>query len=288
MTASLSETQIAAYRKDGFIAPLRALDAGQATGLCQDIEDFGRRHQLKEALILRNKAHLRMPSLIPVIKTPAVLDAVEGILGPDILCWGSSFFIKEPGGSEFVAWHQDSYYWDMEPDDVCVVWIALAPSTIDNGAMRVVPGTHAKPTKDHKASEDGSGNMLFTHEEIAIDVKEADTVACVLEPGEMSIHHMGIIHGSGRNNTQSRRIGYSITYLAPHVRHGGKRNSALLVRGEDKYGHFQPDPVSENEMDPEVCAFIEAPYGGALPVTARDERPSQDFYRKNEPEASAS
>ena len=282
MTSMLSEEQIAAYRKDGFLTPLPALDPDDASNLCGDIEDFGRRHQVKEALILRNKAHLRMPSLIPVIKSPAVLNAVEGILGPDILCWGSSFFIKEPGGSEFVAWHQDSYYWDMEPDDVCVVWIALAPSTVDNGAMRVVPGSHAAPTKQHKASDKNSANMLFTHEEIAIDVKEEDTVACVLKPGEMSIHHMGIIHGSGRNNTDERRIGYSITYLAPHVRHGGKRNSAMLVRGEDKFGHFQPDPVSDNEMDPEVCAFIEAPYGGALPASARADRPSQDFYRKAE------
>ncbi len=282
MTSSLSDEQMARYRKDGFLCPLRAFEADNATKLCTDIEGFGRRHQLQEALILRNKAHLRMPSLIPVIKTPAVLDAVEGILGPDILCWGSSFFIKEPGGSEFVAWHQDSYYWDMTPDDVCVVWIALAPSTVENGAMRVVPGSHAKPTKDHKASDDGSANMLFTHEEIAIEVDEADTTACVLEPGEMSIHHMGIIHGSGRNNTEERRIGYSITYLAPHVRHGGKRNSALLVRGEDRFGHFQPDPVSTEEMDPEVCAIIEAPYGGALPASARSDRPSQNFYRKTE------
>lgn len=288
MTFTLSDSQIATYGKEGFLAPLRAFPTDEAARLCGEIEAFGRRHQLKEALILRNKAHLRMPSLMPVIKTPAVLDAVEGILGPDILCWGSSFFIKEPGGSEFVAWHQDSYYWDMEPDDVCVVWIALAPSTLENGAMRVVPGSHVAPTRRHKASDEGSANMLFTHEEIAIEVDEADTVACVLEPGEMSIHHMGIIHGSGRNNTDQRRIGYSITYLAPHVRHGGKRNSAMLVRGKDQFGHFQPDPVSENEMDPDICAFIEAPYSGALPASARENRPSQDFYRKVSTESAAS
>lgn len=288
MHSTLTDEQIASYEKDGFLCPLKALEGEDAKALCDDIAAFGRRHQVKEALILRNKAHLRMPSLIPVIKSPAVLDAVEGILGPDILCWGSSFFIKEPGGSEFVAWHQDSYYWDMEPDDVCVVWIALQPSTLENGAMRVVPGTHAVPTKAHKASDQGSANMLFTHEEIAIDVNEADTVACVLQPGEMSIHHMGIIHGSGRNNTDTRRIGYSITYLAPHVRHGGKRNSAMLVRGEDRFGHFQPDPVSEQEMNPEISAFIEAPYGGALPAALREDRPSQDFYRRANAENAAS
>jgi non-haem Fe2+, alpha-ketoglutarate-dependent halogenase len=280
MTASLTAEQLARYRAEGYLAPVGAMSADEVVGLRQAIEGFGRRHSVNEALILRNNAHLKMPSLVPVVSDPRVLDAVESIVGPDILCWGSSFFIKEPGGREFVAWHQDSYYWDMTPDDVCVAWIALVDSTEENGAMRVVPGSHRIPAKPHKASPDGSGNMLFTYEEIAIEVDEAQTVACTLAAGQMSIHHMGTIHGSGRNNSTDRRIGYSITYLAPHVRHGGKRDSALLVRGQDRYGHFRPDPVSEVEMDPAVLAFIDVPYGGSLPVAARARRPQQDFYRK--------
>jgi non-heme Fe2+,alpha-ketoglutarate-dependent halogenase len=168
----------------------------------------------------------------------------------------------------------------MTPDDVCVVWIALVDSTLANGAMRVVPGSHRTPAKPHKPSPDGSGNMLFTYEEIAIEVDDAQSVACTLAAGQMSIHHMGVIHGSARNGSADRRIGYSITYLAPHVRHGGKRDSALLVRGQDHYRHFRADPVSELEMDPEVLAFIDAPCGGSLPASARAARPQQDFYRK--------
>ncbi len=286
MTSSLSPTQLDFYRSNGFIAPLDAYTAGECSELRKDIEAFGKRHNLSEAKILRNKAHLKMPSLIPAVQHPRVLDAVEGILGTDILCWGSSFFIKEPGGSEVVSWHQDSYYWDMEPDDVCVVWIALVASTEENGAMKVVPGSHAKPTVPHHASPEGSTNMLFTYEEAAVAVDEAETVSCVLDQGQMSIHHMGIMHGSGANRSKDRRIGYSITYLAPHVRHSGKRNSAMLVRGEDRYGHFIPDPVSDREMDPEVLAFINAPYGGDnMPVQDRTNRPSQDFYRAPKPAA---
>lgn len=280
MSTSLSPAEVARFQEEGFLAPLDALAPAEVAGLRQDIEAFGRRHGVKEALILRNKAHLKMPGLLPVVQDARILDAVEGILGPDILCWGSSFFIKEPGGSEFVAWHQDSYYWDMAPADVCVVWVALAPSTIENGAMRVVPGSHKAPAQPHHASEGGSGNMLFTYEEIAVEVDEAQSVPCLLAPGQMSIHHMAIIHGSGRNNAHDRRIGYSITYLAPHVRHSGKRGSAILVRGADRFGHFRPDPVATREMDPEICAFIDAPYGGNLPAALRAERPSQDFYRE--------
>ncbi|MFO1072689.1 MAG: hypothetical protein U1E17_08425 [Geminicoccaceae bacterium] len=95
--------------------------------------------------------------------------------------------------------------------------------------------------------------MLFTYEEIAVEVDEAGSVPCLLEL-EPNVDHMAIIHGSGRNNAQDRRIGYSITYLA-HVRHSGKRGSAILVRGEDRFGHFRPDPAATREMDPEICAF---------------------------------
>jgi chlorinating enzyme len=280
MSTSLSATQIDRYRREGYLAPLPGLTATEATAVWSDVEAFGRRHALREAHVLRNKAHLKMPSLTPVVTDPRILDLVEGILGPDILCWGSSLFIKEPGGPEVVAWHQDSYYWDMTPSDVCVLWLALIESTPENGAMRVVPGTHREPTLQHRSSPDGSANMLFTYEEAAVEIDEAATRCCELEAGEFSLHHMGILHGSGANRSNGRRMGYSVTYVAPHVRHGGKRNSALLVRGEDRYRHFAADPVATVEMDPEICAFVDAPFGGSAPVSARAARPAQGFYRK--------
>jgi non-heme Fe2+,alpha-ketoglutarate-dependent halogenase len=105
--------------------------------------------------------------------------------------------------------------------------------------------------------------MLFTFEGIAVEIDEREAIDCLLSPGEMSLHHMAIAHGSPPNRSAERRKGYSITYLAPHVRHAGKRNSAMLVRGEDRFGHFVPDPVPEREMQPEICAFVDAPFGGA-------------------------
>jgi hypothetical protein len=280
MSDALTTDEIEAYRRDGYLAPRPGLSAAEAAFWRGEIEAFGRRHELREAHVLRNKAHLKMPALADIVTDDRILDQVEGILGPDILCWGSSLFIKEPGGPETVAWHQDSYYWDMTPDDVCVVWLALIASTEANGAMRVLPGSHRGEAVTHRASPEGSTNMLFTYEEAAVDVDEAATRACVLAPGELSIHHMGILHGSGANLSGDRRMGYSITYLAPHVRHGGKRNSALLVRGADRFRHFAPDPTPRGEMEPEICAFVDAPFGGGTPVAARTERPPQSFYRR--------
>jgi ectoine hydroxylase-related dioxygenase (phytanoyl-CoA dioxygenase family) len=278
MAASLSPAQVAQFREQGYLAPLPGLDPALCPAIRADVEGFGRRHGVKEALILRNKAHLKMPSLLPVVRHEAILDAVESVIGPDILCWGSSFFIKEPGGREVVGWHQDAYYWDIE-GDVVVAWVAIIPSTLENGAMRVLPGTHRAPALPHGASPQGSGNMLFSYEEIAVEVDERQTVPCLLGAGDFSLHHMAVVHGSPPNRSADRRMGFSITYMPAKVRHMGRRNTALLVRGEDRYGHFGPEPVPAREMDPAVLAFIETQFGSAVPVAALAERPPQDFYR---------
>jgi len=284
MAASLTAQQIARFRHDGYLCPVPGIPAAECPSTRADVEGFGRRHGVKEALTLRNKAHLKMPSLERIVRHPAILDAVESLVGPDILCWGSSFFIKEPGGREVVGWHQDAYYWDIE-GDIVVAWLAVIPSTLENGAMRVLPGTHAAPALPHGASPAGSGNMLFSYEEIAVEVDEAKTVPCLLEAGEFSLHHMAIVHGSPPNRSADRRMGFSITYMPTRARHSGRRSTALLVRGEDCYGSFGPEPKATTEMDPAVLAFIDSQFGSSVPVSALAERPSQDFYRAKRPEA---
>ena len=282
MSTSLSPADAERFQDEGYLCPIPGLDPAECRELRAEIEAFGRRHGVKEQLTLRNKAHLKMPLLEKVVRDPRILDAVEGILGPDILCWGSSLFIKEAGGKESVGWHQDSYYWDIPDFHVCVAWVALIPSTEENGAMRVVPGTHKAPALPHGASPEGSTNMLFSYEEIAVEVNPEETVPCLLKAGQFSLHHMAIVHGSPPNRSNDRRMGYSITYLAPHVKHHGRRTTAMLVRGQDRYGHFAPDPVATREMDPEVLAFIDRQFGSSIPVSALPKRPDQDFYRKRD------
>lgn len=279
MTTALPTEQIARYRRDGYLSPLPGLSASEAASLCERIDAFGRRHGVCEAHVLRNKAHLKMPSLIPVVRDPRIVSVAAAILGTDVLCWGSSVFIKEPGAAELVAWHQDSYYWDMQPDDVCTIWLALIDSTVENGAMRVIPGSHREPALPHAASPEGSGNMLFTYEQIAVPLDETRAIGCLLQAGEMSVHHMATVHGSEPNRSAGRRMGYSITYVAPHVRHSGKRNSALLVSGVDRFGHFAADPLPTEEMQADTLALVDGPFGGGVPVRARSARPEPHFYR---------
>ena len=262
MGNSLDATQIARYRSNGYVFPVHALTPAEAADVRMEIEGFERRSGLAAGHVIRNKGHLKLTRLYDLIFHQKVLDAVESVLGPDILCWGSSLFVKEGNDPGFVAWHQDSYYWGLEPDDVVSAWIALYPSTIENGAMRVIPGSQTMPPLSHRQSAAESANMLFTHEELADDVDEAKAVDITLAQGDMSLHHIKILHGSPPNRSNGRRMGYAIRYVAPYVKQRGDMNSATLVRGEDRYGYFAKDPVPTRDMDADIVAFVDRRYGG--------------------------
>ena len=261
MTASLSAVDKLRYHDDGYLCPLPALTADEADRTRGRLETFEAESGLTAGHVVRNKGHLKLTFLYDLIFDDRILDAVESVLGPNILCWGSSLFVKEAGDASFVAWHQDSYYWGLEPDDVVSAWIALLPSTRENGAMQVIPGTHNGPRFEHRPSPEGSANMLFTHEEVAVEVEDAKAANCLLEAGQMSLHHVNLMHGSQPNRSDARRMGYAIRYVAPHVRQRGDQNSATLVRGVDDYRHFEPEPVPKRDMDPEIVAFVDAPLG---------------------------
>jgi non-heme Fe2+,alpha-ketoglutarate-dependent halogenase len=273
---SLDSTLVEHYRRRGYVFPVPALTSAEAAGIRAVIEDFEQYSGLAAGHVIRNKGHLKLTRLYELIFHPQVLDAVESVLGPDILCWGSSLFVKEAHDPGFVAWHQDAYYWGLEPDDVVSAWIALYPSTIQNGAMRVIPGSQAMPPLSHRKSAADSPNMLFTHEELAEDVDESKAVDITLAQGDMSLHHVKILHGSPPNHSSGRRMGYAIRYVAPHVKQRGDMNTATLVHGEDRYGYFAKDPVPIRDMDPDIVAFVDRPYGGKpAGALVTDARPSR-------------
>jgi len=179
----------------------------------------------------------------------AVLDAVEDVLGPDILCWNSSFFIKNANNPAHVTWHQDSTYWGLSKPDVCSAWIALTPANEQNGVMKIIPGSHEFGQLDHEDTFAGD-NLLARGQRLVDPPNEEAAVSLNLDPGEISLHHIMSVHGSEPNETDQRRIGFAIRYAAPHVRLlGNIRDSALLVRGKDRYGHFDVEYAPKTDMD---------------------------------------
>jgi hypothetical protein len=247
----LNETQVAAYARDGYLAPIRVMSEGDARAARATLEaiEAGMGGPLRGDL--RHKAHLLFPFLAEMIRHPAILDAVEDLLGPDILCWNTNFFIKEAETPSFVSWHQDSTYWGLSSPDVCTAWVALTPSNLDNGAMAVIPRTHMMDQIAHRDTFDRH-NLLTRGQEIAVEVDEREAVPLLLRPGEMSLHHVRLVHGSPPNPSPDRRIGFAIRYIPTSLYQLEGSDSATLVRGKDRYGHFELEPRPERDMQDDM------------------------------------
>jgi chlorinating enzyme len=254
MPKLLSQDDVARYREEGWLAPIRVMGEDEAAGLRAALEAVEARMGGPLRGDLRHKSHLLFPFLAELIRHPRILDAVEDLLGPDILCWSSSFFIKEAANPSFVSWHQDSTYWGLSQPEVATAWVALTPSNAANGAMAVIPGSHKLDQIPHRDTFHRH-NLLTRGQEIAVEVDAAKAVLLELSPGEMSLHHVRLVHGSAPNPSPDRRIGYAIRYIPTHIRQIEGEDSATLVRGVDRYGHFEPEPYPDGEMTAAMLAL---------------------------------
>ena len=251
MAKVLTPAEVAAYEERGYHSPLRAYSAAEAAGLRDRLRESEAKCGGRFDARRNQRQHLVFPWLDEMVRHPRILDAVEDVLGPDLLVWGSQFFAKNGGDPSYVSWHQDATYWGLSSPDVVTAWVAFTPSTVESGCMRVVPGTqHAQvPHKDTFAET----NLLSRGQEVEVDVDENDAVDVILAPGEMSLHHVLICHGSKPNRANHRRVGFAIRYIAASVyQTSGVRESATLVRGKDANKHFDHELPPEADLHPEA------------------------------------
>jgi hypothetical protein len=195
------------------------------------------------------KAHLLFDWVYQLTIQPAVLDAVEAAIGPNILMQAADVFAKPAHSHKRVNWHQDANYWGIDPFEICTAWIALCDVFPENGCMRFMPGTHLQQKLEHVETF-AEDSALTRGQELAIEIDENKAVPVVLKAGQISLHHCLLAHASGPNLTASTRIGLAVRYMPTQVRQTqGPRMSAILVRGEDKYGHFTPDTPPSGDLD---------------------------------------
>jgi non-haem Fe2+, alpha-ketoglutarate-dependent halogenase len=248
MTKLLSPTTVEAFRRDGYCAPVRVLSADAAHQYRKALEAHEAKAGQPLQGNLRHKTHLLFTWADELVHHPKILDAVEDVIGPDILCWTTNFFIKEAMSPGFVSWHQDSTYWGLDPDDVITAWIAFTEVTLENGYMQVIPGSHKIDQLAH-VDTFHKDNLLSRGQEIAVEVDKSKAVGLALHAGEMSLHHIKLVHGSDANRTDDRRIGLAIRYIPTYVRQTKVRDAAMLVRGTDKHHHFDYEPRPQADLD---------------------------------------
>jgi len=253
MSKRLSQQQIDAFWRDGCIYPIRVMPETLAAELRERLEAFERANGGPLQGDLRHKSHLLFAWLAELVRRTEIVDAVQDLYGPDLLCWTTNFFIKEPRTPAFVSWHQDSTYWGLDRPDVVTAWVALTPAHRDNGAMDFIPGTHTREQIPHRDTF-AKNNLLTRGQEVAVEVDASQARTVELRPGEMSLHHVRLVHGSPPNPSNDRRIGFAIRYIPTRVRQVAGDDSATLVRGRDDYQHFELEPQPASDMEP---AFVE-------------------------------
>jgi len=245
--ATLSADQVAQYREHGWIAPLDLMsetEAGELLGLLEAAEAA---HPGELHAEHRNNAHLAFTFLADLSVDRRIVEAVEPLVGHDICLSSTVLFIKEPDSSAFVSWHQDAFYMGLEPDNFVTAWVALTSSNRDNGCVSVIPGTH-RGRAEHLDTF-GEDNIL-TRGQTVTDVDELAAVDLVLQPGQMSLHHPWLVHGSQPNRTEQRRVGIAMqSYLGSDVRAVNGEWHVVPVQGVPPHESFVSVPLPQADVD---------------------------------------
>ena len=232
----LTADQIDHYRNKGYLSPVSALTSSEAKEIRNEIEKIEKNWPGALEGINRNYVHLISPILNKVCLNKNILDAVESIIGKNILICGTTLFIKEKKEMGFVSFHQDAKYIGLEPNNWVTVWLAVTDTNENNGCMRMLPGSHKENLKFHEEKFDK--NNLLTRGQTIKDVSLDKTDPIVLKAGEISLHHPLIVHGSGLNNSDDRRIGFVIqSYIGTNVNQVIGKMYVQKARGEDKYNY---------------------------------------------------
>lgn len=252
MAGSLSEGQVARYRRDGFLFPVDALTAEEVAHYRGRLETFeheqgGTFGKLPD--LVRSKSHLLFTWMDELTRHPKVLDAVESLIGPDILIYHLTSWLKEPGEPSHVSWHQDGTYFGLEPYEQITAWIALTDATEEMGCVKIIPGSQAIGQRPHKDMP-APGNLLSRGQTIDHKLDFSKYVTMPLNAGQISLHHTHIVHCSDPNRTDRRRIGIGVSYIPTRCRLTTEaRVGATLVRGTDRFGNFDPDPRPTADFD---------------------------------------
>jgi non-haem Fe2+, alpha-ketoglutarate-dependent halogenase len=255
MGKKLTLEQIARYEQDGFLFPVDAFGAEEARHYLGQLEAF-ERHEARQFGKGHNfKPHLLFRWVDEIVHHPAVLDAVEDVLGPDIRLFHLSVWPKNAHDPAFVSWHQDATYFGLEPPVQVTAWVALTDAPVESGCMEVVPGSH-RLGQLHHGQSDSPHNLLSRGQTVSADVDRRETAFMAVKAGQMSLHHTHLVHRSGANRTDHRRIGLGISYIPTYARCRCKtRLGAMLVRGTDRYGHFDDEPRPEADYGRAERAF---------------------------------
>jgi len=235
MPKFLTQQQVEQYHEEGFLSPVDFISESEAIAIRGQLEEAEEKFPEHINAHNRNNAHLVFGFLDKLAFHSTMLDIVEDLIGPNFSLWGSVLFIKDPGSAHYVSWHQDATYMGMTSNNFVTPWVALSPSNRQTGCMSMIPGSHKSQIRPH--DDTFAEDNILTRGQVVKDVDESLAVDLILEPGQMSLHHGEIVHGSQANLSQERRVGYALqSYMTNDIRQHVGKNMWLPARGEPRTG----------------------------------------------------
>ena len=235
---NLSPNQLKQYKDEGFVSPIDIFSKDKTNEIRKEIELIEENIPGELNKSGRYNAHLISPLLDEVTHDPKILDAVQCIIGENILVCGTTLFVKNPNQKGFVSYHQDAKYIGLKPYNWVTAWVAITDSNEHNGCMRMWPGSHKDNLKNHDQMFN-EGNLL-TRGQTVKNVPIDKTTPLILKAGQMSLHHPKVVHGSDLNKSNDRRIGFVIqSYIGTNVKQVLGKNSVQLARGLDEFNYHE-------------------------------------------------
>src|ERR1041384_44852 len=248
--SKLTSQQIEFFKSEGYLYPFRAVEREEAREFRLNIEKYKQNPEPRTQKALKLKSYLSIMRLYNHVRNPAILDVVESLLGPNLLCIGAALFVKDAQDNRFVSWHGDSAYFGLDPTEAVTTWTGFTESNIENGCLQVIPKSHLESADKHQHVETYDQNNLLSRGQTIQNVDESKAVFLKMGAGEFEVHHIRLVHGSKGNLSNDRRIGFNTVYIPTHVRSTIGRRSALLVRGVDDHHHWDADPIPKHDFDP--------------------------------------
>jgi len=236
--SSLTPKQLKQYEDEGYVSPIEVLSKDEAKEIREEIENIEKKWPRELDGLGRNYIHFISPVFDQVCHNQKILDAVESIIGKNILICGTTLFVKNPNEEGFVSFHQDAKYIGLEPHNWVTAWVAVTDANEENGCMRMWAGSHKDDLKYHNQKFDE--NNLLTRGQTVENVPINETKPVILKSGQMSLHHPKIVHGSGVNKSKNRRIGFVIqSYIGTNVEQVLGKMYVQLARGKDTYNYHK-------------------------------------------------
>jgi non-haem Fe2+, alpha-ketoglutarate-dependent halogenase len=266
----LSDAQITRYQEEGFVSPVDVMSEQEANQYLQRFEEAEQRYPMLAHAHKRNNVHLSFKCLDELAHHRVILDAVEDLIGAHFSLWATVLFCKEPQSPHYVSWHQDATYMGMSDTEFVTPWLALTPSTLTTGCMQMIPGSHQHAIFEHEDTY--AEDNILTRGQVAKGIDETAAVDLLLKPGQMSLHHAKVVHGSRPNNSAHRRVGFAMqSYMPPQVEQIVGNNLWLDIRGvNDRHNsrrlhrpQYDADPIAAADRELADANLDDILYRGA-------------------------